>query len=134
MGLGVDSLRIAMIDDSSLIVGKIREVITEVPGAEFVGTAVAIEPALELLEEVQPDALILDINLRDESGKNGIDLLAMIRNVYPLMKILMLTNRAGDRYRTLCFAKGADYFFDKSNDIEKIPETLRRISELKRSR
>lgn len=129
---GADIVKIAMVDDSLLIVGKIMEVVNEEEGVEFVGNAAAIPSALDLLRATRPDILILDISLGDAERKTGVDLLVMIRNVYPSMKILMLTNRVGDRYRRQCFDNGADYFFDKSNDFESVAEVLRQIVELKR--
>ncbi|HYG18210.1 MAG TPA: response regulator transcription factor [Ohtaekwangia sp.] len=121
------ALKIAIVEDSAIIVDRLIVLLQDIAGVEFIGTAATLPAAVALLETTLPDALILDINLRTPDGRNGIDLLAMIRNVYPLMKIMMLTNLADLRYRALCQESGADYFFDKSHDFDKITETLHHI-------
>jgi hypothetical protein len=40
------------------------------------------------------------------------------------MKIMMLTNFAGLHYRLQCRECGADYFLDKSNDFDKLPQIV----------
>jgi DNA-binding response OmpR family regulator len=49
------------------------------------------------------------------------------------MKIIMLTNLTDNRYRIMSRDAGADYFFDKSNDFDKIPDTLNQLIDGKRS-
>jgi DNA-binding NarL/FixJ family response regulator len=127
-------LKIAIVEDSAIIVDRLIVLLQDIAGVEFMGNAATLPAAVALLENTLPDALILDINLRTSDGKNGIDLLYMIRNVYPLMKIMMLTNLADLRYRTLCQEAGADYFFDKSHDFDQITQTLHDIIETKHRR
>ena len=49
------------------------------------------ELALEQLQLQQPDLILLDISLPDG---NGIDLLRMIRSLYPDTKSIIVTNHA----------------------------------------
>jgi DNA-binding NarL/FixJ family response regulator len=113
-------------------VDRIAEMISDVPGVEFLGNASTIIAAVTLVAERKPHVVILDINLGDVDGKSGIDLLMIIRKMDPVMKIIMFTNLTGSHYRTLCSEHGADYFFDKSNDFDKLPETLNQILAAKR--
>ena len=39
--------------------------------------------------------------------------------------VIMLTNFSNEPYRRRCFQLGADYFFDKSNEFEKVIQVLR---------
>jgi DNA-binding NarL/FixJ family response regulator len=125
-------LKIVTVEDSAIIVDRIAEMISDVPDVEFLGNAKSILAAIALIAECRPHVVILDINLGSVDGRNGIDLLMIIRKIYPEMKIIMLTNLADDGYRTLCRDHGADYFFDKSNDFDKIPDTLNQILSMKR--
>jgi DNA-binding NarL/FixJ family response regulator len=120
-------LKIITVEDSSLIVARVRELLSYNSGVEFLGNATTVSTAVALIEERRPDVVILDINLGSTEGSNGIDLLGILRKAYPAMKIIMLTNLTDNRYRVLCRDGGADYFFDKSNDFDKIPDALNRI-------
>jgi DNA-binding NarL/FixJ family response regulator len=118
------ALKVVTVEDCSLIVGRVVSLLGEINGVEFVDNAKTIAGALDLIKRTRPDVVILDINLSTQDGKNGINLLNIIRKIYPEMKIIMLTNFADMHYRLLCKEYGADYFLDKSNDFDKIPETL----------
>jgi DNA-binding NarL/FixJ family response regulator len=96
---------------------------------DLLGNAENIQSALLFIEEKKPHVVFLDINLSHDKPRNGIDLLNILRKAYPVMKIIMLTNMSGDRYREICMSFGADYFFDKSEDFDRIPQTLSGIKD-----
>jgi DNA-binding NarL/FixJ family response regulator len=123
-------LKVVTVEDSSIIVGRLKGMVSEVSGVEFLGNASTIPAALELIKITRPHVAILDINLQSRDRSNGIDLLMMIRPIYPEMKIIMLTNLTDTRYRIMCKDAGADYFFDKSNDFDKISDTLNALVSL----
>jgi DNA-binding NarL/FixJ family response regulator len=126
-------LKVVTVEDSSIIVGRLKAMLSEVSGVEFLGNASSIPAAVELIKITRPDVAILDINLHSADRKNGIDLVTMIRPFYTSMKIIMLTNLTDNRYRIMSRDAGADYFFDKSNDFDKIPDTLNQLIDGKRS-
>jgi len=120
-----------MVENSPMIVKRMSELLNEIRGIEFVGNAESISTTLEILSKEQPDALILDIHLGNGFDINGIQLLHLIRKLYPAVKVIMLTNLSNLQYRRQCLEGGADYFFDKSIDFDKIPEILDEISQNK---
>lgn len=124
-------LKVVTVDDSQIIVSRLKCILNDVAGVEFVDNACSIPDALILLKRHIPDVVILDINLSSPDGKNGIDLLFKVRRIYPAMKVIMLTNVANERYKAMCEAGGAHFFLDKSNDFDKIPDALRKIIDLK---
>jgi DNA-binding NarL/FixJ family response regulator len=93
-----------------------------------IGNAETIMSALDLIEQEVPDVVILDIQLKADAPANGIHLLVILRERYPAMKVIMLTNMTAPQYRTTCMELGADYFFDKSNDFDKINEAITQIA------
>jgi DNA-binding NarL/FixJ family response regulator len=125
------TIKVVTIDDSPIIVNHVKEILAEIPSVEFVGTTHSYPGALELIKQVLPEVVILDININSPDGKNGIDLLFSIRKIYSSMTIIMLTNLANDRYRKMCMDGGANYFLDKSDDFDKITEILNQLREIK---
>lgn len=118
-------LKIATVEDAPVVADRLKSMLAEMSYIEFAGNATNISDAMHLINDKRPGVVILDIHLKENApAKSGIDLLANIRSVYPHMKIIMLTNLSSQQYRTRCHALGADYFFDKTNDFEKLPETL----------
>ena len=119
-----EACKIFTVDDSSIIVSRIKQMLGEISSVDFLGNAESIRDAFSILEEKNPDVMILDIHLGQQYEMNGVDLLSLVRRIYPEVKIIMFTNLSDERYRNLCMEFGADYFFDKSNDFDKIPEAL----------
>lgn len=121
-------LKIITVDDSPVVVERLQSMLSEINNVEFLGNARNIYTALHLIHEKKPNVVILDIHLEEDMPKaNGLNLLITLRKKYPKMKILMFTNLTEPQYRNTCIAFGADYFFDKSNDFDKISETLNQI-------
>jgi DNA-binding NarL/FixJ family response regulator len=61
-------------------------------------------------------------------GGSGIQVLETIRKEKPAPLIIMLTNFTHEPYRQRCFKLGADYFFDKSSEFEKVKEILENLA------
>ena len=77
--------------------------------------------ALEILAAVNPQVILLDIHLENESG---LDIVGIIRTNYPSVKIIMVTNKASKYYRNLCNKMGSHGFIDKSEEFERIPAMI----------
>ena len=122
------SLRVVTVDDSPIVAERLQIMLSEMDIVEYLGNAVSIAAAHNMIDRVVPNVVILDINLKaDMLVANGVQLLIQLRRKYPRLTIIMLTNLSGPQYRSTCLTLGADYFFDKTNDFEKIAETLKEI-------
>lgn len=71
---------------------------------------------------LKPDVAIVDVRM---PRRSGIDLLADIKNMQDILKVIMLTNYYTPETREKCFRQGADYFFDKSGEMEEVISVLR---------
>ena len=55
---------------------------------------------------------------------SGFDVLNVIKKENLSMKIIMVTNFSNERFKIRALESGVDYFFDKSNDILNLVDTL----------
>jgi DNA-binding NarL/FixJ family response regulator len=118
-------MKVFIADDSKAVVERLAELLgEEVPGAELVGHAGDAPEAVRGIQEMKPDALILDLQM---PGGSGLDVLRAIRTDYPHLHVLICTNYPYPRYREECLIAGADFFLDKSAEFEKIPAILREL-------
>lgn len=123
-------LKVITVEDSLIVAKRLQKLLEEIDSVQFFGNATRIAIALELIERYHPDVVILDINLEEDMPTaNGINLLITLKEKYKHLRVIMLTNLVEDQYRNTCKAYGADYFFDKSKDMNKIPETMEAIRE-----
>jgi DNA-binding NarL/FixJ family response regulator len=118
-------MRVFLVDDSTIVLEKMTALISGLHGVEIAGRAMNADDAIQSIVQLKPDLVILDIRLN--GGGNGMDVLKRIKKEIPPPIIIMLTNYPYPQYREKCRALGADYFFDKVTEIEKIYETFQQL-------
>ena len=110
-----------IVDDSSLIIERILIILKEACNVKKIFTATDYIEAVNILQEVKTDIVLLDIHL---PGKNGIELLKYIVQHYPETRVIMLSNSISSYYRKLCMSIGAVCCIDKSTEFEMITEVI----------
>jgi response regulator of citrate/malate metabolism len=116
-----NALTILLVDDNYEFAKRMSGVLKELPVVEEVKVAVSYEEAEKVISAQMPDFALLDIHL---PGKNGIELLKLIKKSKSACCVIMVTNQADEFYRTVCKILGAEYFFDKTNDFPAIPALI----------
>lgn len=119
------NLVVLVVEDSLMILERIFGLLEEDENVKLVVHAASYRETLKMMEKINADVVLLDINLPD---KSGVDILKKLKIEKPGVKIIILTNHATDNYRELCTNMGADYFLDKSNEFERIPEVLNKLN------
>lgn len=124
-------IKIISVDDSPVVADGLKVIFSEMEDVLYAGNAVSASAAMLMIQEQQPDVVFLDLHLEPDNSKTaGLNLLLNVRKVFPSIKIIMLTNLAGNKYKETCLAFGADYFLDKTLDLDKIqPTVLKLLSE-----
>lgn len=115
--------RIYIVDDNAEIRQRLVAQLAETHDAQVVGQAATAEEALQGIDTARPDTLLLDIRL---PGKSGMALLVDVRQRYPDMRIIIMTNYDYPHYRRQSLNAGAQYFFNKTREFEALIEALKR--------
>ena len=115
-------MKVFIADDSAVVRERLIDMLSELPDVEIVGQAEDGLQATNLIEKLTPDVAILDIRM---PRGNGIEALQNIKKNNPALIVIMLTNYPYPQYRKKCMKAGADYFFDKSTEFEKVTEVLK---------
>ena len=126
--MNAKGLRVLLIDDTVLILQQLQHLLAEVKKVAKTASATSAEQALEMLEEFQPDVMILDISM---PGMGGIEMLRQISTNKPFNRpiVIMLTNNTFSGYKDECMRLGADYFLDKSRDFMMIPSIVEKVED-----
>jgi DNA-binding NarL/FixJ family response regulator len=117
-------MKILIADDSKLMRERIRESISIFSSVEIICETETGISTLEALDKYNPDLAIIDIRMPD---KNGLEVLKEYRSRNKETKIVILTNYAYDQYKDKAFDNGADYFYSKSEDFDKIAAVVATI-------
>jgi two-component system, OmpR family, response regulator len=116
------ALRVLLVEDSSLLAGRLSELIGRLPDVELVGTVDTEGQALSEIASTTPDVLILDLHLRSGSGFGVLRSLKRRPDMRP--KIIILTNFGLPEYRREAENLGVEAFLDKSRDYFRLPSLL----------
>src|SRR5438093_1377965 len=121
MGLPI---RVFVVEDSSLIRRRIIDNVNALGNFDVVGFAEGQHEAVNAIERTRPDVVITDIRLKEGSG---IEVVRELRShsYDPKPRIYILTNYAYPEYRKECSLVGADGFFDKSSEYDRLLTALR---------
>lgn len=111
-----------IVDDSPVVRDRLVEMISELPGISVVGHADIAFEAIEAIRRLRPGCVVLDISM---PGGSGMHVLETIKRETPAPTVIMLTNFSHDQYRQRCRQLGADHFFDKTSEFEKVLDVLR---------
>ena len=101
-----------------------KELLADVEDIELVGVAQDANKATELALSWKPDVLILDIRMR---GGRGIDVLEAVKSARSATVVIVSTIMSNIYSREAWLKHGADFFFDKPTELEKIAEVLRTL-------
>ncbi len=120
--------KIYIADDSEEVRQRLIDLVSVLPEVELVGQTGDARAAIADIQQLQPDVAILDIRL---VNGNGIEVLEIVKLLKVPPLVIMLTAFPTQQYRRRCISAGADYFFDKTSEFERILDVLKPISALK---
>lgn len=122
------TLTVFTVDDSEIVYKIIGPLLVETKNITWLGHAFSLPDAYLQLSKKIPKVIILDIQLKEESG---FELLEYLSKNHPAIVVIMFSNLSSIPYREKCKELGAKYFLDKSTEFEKIPEILTEITKKK---
>ncbi len=118
-------LRVFLADDSSLMTKRLSALLAPVEGVQIVGIAHTTSAAIRGIQHLLPELVILDFQMPDG---NGLEVLKAIKQGDRSPLVMMLTNFGYPPYRAECMQRGANYFFDKSQDFELVVKTCQQLA------
>jgi DNA-binding NarL/FixJ family response regulator len=122
-------LKILLIDDTQVVLEHLQVLLSELTQVSRTEAVLSAEEALRLLDNYEPDIMVLDINMPGMSGIEMLRKLSLKNIIRPV--VIMLTNNTFSKYKDECMRLGADYFLDKSRDFQLIPSIVEKVQQHK---
>ena len=119
-------MRALIVDDERLARKELMKLLEEHPMIEVVGEAVNADEAFQMINDLNPDLLFLDIQM---PGKTGFQLLEMLDSVP-----LVVFTTAYDEFALKAFEVNALDYLLKPIHPERLSETISKLSEKERAR
>ena len=111
------NLRILIIDDNDVSRSSLRFILSSITRYQIVGQAASAKRGLELVEQLLPDLICLDIILPDG---DGLSLLKLIKIRWPQIVVLMVTGSNDNATMSNATRNGASGYIVKPFN----PDTL----------
>jgi two-component system OmpR family response regulator len=121
-------LRIFLVEDNHLIRENLIETLQDLSDSKIVGVAETELDAVTWLHQNASDwdLVIIDLFLKQGSG---LTVLQACLNRTPSQKALVLSNYAfAEEVKARCFQLGANAVFDKSNEIDELVSTCKKLA------
>jgi len=112
-----DPIRVLLVDDHPLVRAGIRRVLETRPGLTVVGEASNGAEALGLIENLEPDIVVLDLTMPEV---DGLDVLNRLRRRSGTLRILVLTMHAQGEYVRRAIDAGADGYLLKESAVQEL--------------
>ena len=119
-------MRALIVEEERLVRKELMKLLEEHPMIEVVGEAMNAEEAHQMINELNPDLLFLDIQM---PGKTGFQLLEMLDSVP-----LVVFTTAYDEFALKAFEVNALDYLLKPIQPERLTETIAKLSEKERAR
>lgn len=121
---GVQHVRLMVVDDHALFRRGLISLLDEMPEFDVVGEASDGQDALERIQKIQPDLVLLDINM---PIMDGIQTLGNIRKLIPEQKIVMLTISQNDEDLIDAIVAGANGYLLKNTEPDALREIIQKV-------
>jgi NarL family two-component system response regulator LiaR len=106
-----DRIKVLVADDDELFVESLRELIDRQPELEVVGEAHNGLEAIDLTDNLDPDAVVIDLHM---PLLDGVTAVARLRHDHPNLCLIVLTGDADTQLHDAASEAGADAVLEKS--------------------
>lgn len=121
---GREVIRVVVVDDDDLVRENIRTYLAGAPDIEIVGTGATGFEATRLAAALSPDIVMMDIRM---PVMDGISAAGQIRDLYPSIKVVLLTTFDDDEAMLAGLRAGVVGFLLKSTSPEDLVHGLRQV-------
>jgi NarL family two-component system response regulator LiaR len=119
-------IRVLLVDDHEVVRHGFKYFIDVIDELELVGEARDGQEAVAVVEQVQPDIVLMDMVM---PRMNGVEATRAIKAAHPEIKVIALTSFADDENLVqAAFAAGASGYFFKNVTVDELSDAVRRIS------
>jgi two-component system response regulator DegU len=118
--------KIVIIDDHQLFREGVKRILEFEESFEVLAEGDDGSEAIELIEQYEPNVVLMDINMPQ---MNGVEATRSLINKYPNMKVIILSIHDDENYVTHALQSGAMGYLLKEMDADALVEAVKVVSE-----
>jgi len=117
--------RLLIIDDHEMVREGLKAMLVTEPDFDIVGGAANAQQALEMIEQVHPDVVLLDVRLPDVSG---VEVCRTLTERFPEIGVIILTTFTDEQVVAQCIQAGARGFIIKDVERFDLKRSIRAVA------
>ncbi|RMD48564.1 MAG: DNA-binding response regulator [Ignavibacteria bacterium] len=117
-------IKVMLVDDHVLVTEGLKLALQTQEDIKVIGTAVNGKDAIEKLEKLKPDVILMDINMPE---MNGIEAAEIIKDKWNSIKIIMLTMLDNQKFIIEAMSKGIDGYLYKDTNINELVTAIHSV-------
>lgn len=125
--MAADKVRVLIVDDIAETRENIRKLLQFESDIEVVGTARTGKEGIQLSQEVNPDVILMDINMPDVDGITATE---NIRSLSPHIQVVILSVQSDQNYMRRAMLAGARDFLTKPPQGDELISAIKRAGEM----
>jgi two-component system, NarL family, response regulator DesR len=119
-----NSIRVALAEDQTMVLGALSALLDLEPDITVVSTSANGREALDSVRRLAPDVLVTDIEMPQMTG---LELAAVLRTDHPNTRTIILTTFARPGYLRRAMDAGARGYLLKDRPAKELAEAVRRV-------
>ncbi|MDH1704023.1 response regulator transcription factor [Comamonas terrigena] len=117
-------IQVVLCDDHAVLRRGIRDTLQEATDIRVTAEAASYTELRDALRTAACEVLLLDINM---PGRNGLEVLASVRETHPEIKVIMVSMYPEDQYALRSLKAGAQGYANKAGDPVQLIEAVRMV-------
>ena len=123
--MSVGAVRVLLAEDHVLVRTGIRALLEKIRGVEVVGEASDGHEALQLIEKLRPDIVMMDIAMPE---LNGLEATKYIAKEFPQVRVIILSMHASEEYARRAVRAGASGYILKGGTLAELELALKAVA------
>lgn len=116
---------VLVVDDHAIIRDGLRKILADTDDLVVAGEAGNGNVALEKVRERDWSLLVLDLSM---PGRNGLELIKLIKSERPKLPILIFSMHHEEQYAVRAIRAGASGYFSKDGDSDLLVPAMRKVA------
>ncbi len=118
------SVTVLLVDDHPIVRQGLRNLLDSMPDFKVVGEAGDGLQALEMVERVQPQVLVIDVVM---PGLTGLEVTQRVKRQWPAVKVIVLSMQNNEAYVVSALKNGASGYILKDTGPEELVDAIRTV-------
>lgn len=117
-------IKVMLVDDHDLVRTGVKRLLDDVEDVRVIAEASSGEEAMSLIRKVDPDIVLMDINM---PGIGGLEATRKLLHLKPAVKIIVVSMHDDDLFPQRLLQAGASGYVTKGASIEEIVHAMREV-------